>query len=346
MLAEWLERSLADGLSNCAVGSAQDVFHGQVSGGHYRLLGPGLLELRPNQSAANTSQNAEHQAPACVISVGIHGNETAPIELMGASLARLEAGLLQLGAPVLVILGNLAAIRAGTRFVETNLNRLFQRGLDSTGDEADRARTLMDTVDGFYKRHATHPRLHYDLHTAIRESRYPRFVVEPFADVQTNHRQWQWLAGADIQAVLHQHTHSWTFSHYTKHYHGAQAFTLELGSALPFGENNLAPLLPMGELLDALIEGREPARGSLSAMDFFRVEHELMRQSEDFRLCFADDTPNFSEFAPGTRLAEDGEAGAFTVGDRPLSVVFPNANVELGARAALLVTSTVPPQDD
>lgn len=346
MLAEWLEHSLADGLSSGTESSAQGVHRGQVSGGHYRLLGPGLLELLPDQTAADARQDAEHQAPACVISVGIHGNETAPIELMGARLARLEAGLLELGAPVLVILGNLTAIRAGTRFVETNLNRLFQRGLDSTGDEADRARTLMNAVDGFYERHATRPRLHYDLHTAIRTSRYPRFVVEPFAETQTHYRQWQWLAGADIQAVLHQHTHSWTFSHYSKHYHGAQAFTLELGRALPFGENSLAPLLPMGELLDALIEGREPARGLLDAMDFFRVEHELMRQSEDFRLCFASDTPNFSEFAPGTRLAEDGEAGAFTVGDHPLSVVFPNANVELGARAALLVTSAAPPQDD
>jgi succinylglutamate desuccinylase len=79
-------------------------------------------------------------------------------------------------------------------------------------------------------------------------------------------------------------------------------------------------------------------------MAFFRVEHELMRQSEAFRLCFADDTPNFTEFAPGTPLAEGSANDGFTVGQRPLRVVFPNANVELGARAALLV-SPVPPPD-
>ncbi len=73
-----------------------------------------------------------------VLSVGIHGNETAPIELLGASLARLEAGLLRLGSPVLVILGNLEAIRAGTRFVNTNLNRLFRRDLGEDGMEPDR----------------------------------------------------------------------------------------------------------------------------------------------------------------------------------------------------------------
>lgn len=344
MLAEWLELSLGQGLEPGSKDTTtKGAARGQVAGGHYRLLGPGLLELSPSRSDAvsedQPGDKPKEKAPACVISVGIHGNETAPIELLGATLARLEAGLLRLGAPVLMILGNLPAIRDGTRFVETNLNRLFRRDLETTGAEAERARLLMHEVDAFFARHAHHPRLHYDLHTAIRDSRYPRFVVDPFADTQTHYRQWQWLAGAGIQAVLHQHTHSWTFSHYSKHYHAAQAFTLELGRALPFGENDLAPLAPMGKLLDALLEGRDPQSASLDTLDFFQVEHELMRHCEDFRLCFADDTPNFSEFTPGTCLAEDAEAGDFVVGDTPLRVVFPNAKVELGARAALLVKS-------
>ncbi|WP_069384517.1 succinylglutamate desuccinylase [Halomonas caseinilytica] len=322
MLADWLERSLD--------GSASAPAQGDIPGGRFRFMGPGLLELTPDAPEAET--------PAVVLSVGIHGNETAPIELLGASLARLEAGRLRLGSPVLVILGNLEAIRAGARFVNTNLNRLFRRDLGEDGMEPDRARTLMDAVDAFYARHPDRARLHYDLHTAIRDSQYPRFAVDPFADTVTSPEQWQWLAGADIQAVLHQHDHSWTFSHYSKHYHGAQAFTLELGRALPFGANDLVPLAPMGQLLDALLEGREPASAPPSRMAFFRVEHELIRHAEGFQLCFPDDTPNFTEFAPGTRLSEDAEAGPFTVGDTPLRVVFPNARVELGARAALLVT--------
>lgn len=356
MLAEWLELSLENGLKAGSVHAPEDnITHGgrgRVSGGHYRLLGPGLLELSPNPPDAGAEGEPEDHhpdhrkdnAPASVISAGIHGNETAPIELLGESLARLEAGLLQLGAPVLVILGNLAAIRAGTRFIETNLNRLFRRDLDASGSEADRARTLMREVDAFYARHASRPRLHYDLHTAIRDSRYPRFVVNPFAATRTQYRQWEWLAGAGIQAVLHQHIHSWTFSHYSKHYHGAQGFTLELGRALPFGENDLALLAPMGRLLDALIEGREPERAAPDALAFFQVEHELMRYSEDFRLCFAEDTPNFSEFSPGTRLAKGTENGDFMVGETPLRVVFPNKKVELGARAALLVKPAPLPQ--
>ncbi|WP_280548046.1 MULTISPECIES: succinylglutamate desuccinylase [unclassified Halomonas] len=327
MLAEWLDQGLE--------GRTPSRAEGRVSGGRFRLAAPGVLELAPDAPATG--------ARACVLSVGVHGNETAPMELLGESLARLEAGLLRLGAPLLVILGNPEAIRRGERYVATNLNRLFRRDLDETGDEPDRARALMAAVDAFYARHPDRPRLHYDLHTAIRDSRFPRFVVEPFAETPTPPEQWRWLAAAGIQAVLHQHRHSWTFSHYAKHYHGAAAFTLELGRALPFGHNDLAPLAPMGRLLEALVEGRAPAEGDPGAMTFFRAQHELLRHGEAFRLCFPDDTPNFSEFPPGTRLAEDAVAGETRVGDTPLSVVFPNADVEIGARAALLVVPSPPP---
>ncbi|MGR2739194.1 succinylglutamate desuccinylase [Billgrantia sp. Q4P2] len=327
MLSEWIELSLED--------TAPKSRSGKLPGGTYTLHAAGILELTPLACG--------EAAHACVLSVGIHGNETAPIELLGECLARLEAGLLTLGAPVLVILGNLEAIHRAERYVNTNLNRLFLRDLDETGMEPDRARLLMRAVDAFFARHPERKRLHYDLHTAIRESRFPRFVVDPFADTVTRPEQWRWLAAADIQAVLHQHQHSWTFSHYSKHYHQAQAFTLELGRALPFGQNDLAPLRPMARLFEALIEGREPPGDAPERMRFFRVAHELIRHSDDFRLCFANDTPNFTEFKPGARLAEDAEAGPFVVEGEPLSVVFPNAAVELGARAALLARPAPPP---
>ncbi|MEQ5820351.1 succinylglutamate desuccinylase [Halomonas sp. SCS19] len=327
MLAEWLTASLeADASSPDRPIKGRE---GSLKGGRYRIEGPGLLRLIPDTVGAD--------ARACVLSVGIHGNETAPIELLGDCLARLEAGLASVGAPVLVILGNLEAIRRNTRFVETNLNRLFRRELDQPGDEADRARELMAAVDAFFADHSQLPRLHYDLHTAIRDSHYPRFVVDPFAETRTDSEQWHWMAGAGIQAALKQHQHSWTFSHYSKHYHGAQAFTLELGKALPFGHNDLEPLEPMGRLIQSLIAGQLPESGEIQQLDGFAVAVEVFRESEDFALCFADDIPNFTEFAPGTVVARDAQAGDTRIGDEPLKVVFPNARVELGARAALLV---------
>lgn len=303
---------------------------GQFASGSYQLHAPGVLELVPDRLAPD--------AHSCIFSTAIHGNETAPVELLGDWLSALEADIIKLGAPVLVILGNIPALRAQKRFIDTNLNRLFKRDLIDSGAEPDRARVLMAAVDQFFATHQALPKLHYDLHTAIRDSLYPRFVVEPFSSTATTFEQWQWLAAADMQAVLHQHQTSWTFSHYSKHYHQAQAFTFELGRVAPFGQNDMAALTPMLALLTALGEGKVPPQQAPGRMTFFQVEHELMREAEDFTLCFDTHTPNFTRFEPGTRLACDSVAGDFIVGDTPLHVVFPNASVAIGARAALLVT--------
>ncbi|MCL7929888.1 succinylglutamate desuccinylase [Halomonas llamarensis] len=330
MLNEWLDWTLE--------GAPTSHRQGSLSSGHYTLLAPGVLELTPFTYTKN--------AQACVFSAAIHGNETAPVELVGELLARIEANVLTLGAPVLVILGNLPALRAGQRFMTTNLNRLFERSMSATGHEPARARELMAQVDAFYARHDTLSPLHYDLHTAIRDSCYPRFVVEPYADTDTKPHQWRWLAAADMQAVLHQRGPSDTFSHYSKHYHGAQAFTFELGRVAPFGQNDLASLAPMLELLSALASGQAPAQAPPEQMAFFRVAHEIRRQSEDFQFYFADETPNFTAFSPGTLLAHDGKQGDIRVLEAPLHVVFPNANVDIGARAGLLVTSSAAPHND
>jgi succinylglutamate desuccinylase len=318
MLGQWLDWSLD--------GQLPAARQGAFASGTYCLHAQGVLELTPH----TPSQGAH----ACIFSAAIHGNETAPVELLGEWLSSLEAGSITLGAPVLVILGNLPALKAQQRFITTNLNRLFNRELAAEGDEPERARQLMAAVDDFYARQLGRPKLHYDLHTAIRDSRYTRFVVEPYADIPTAPEQWGWLAAADMQAVLHQHQHSWTFSHYSKYYHAAQSFTFELGRVAPFGQNDMASLQPM---MTALSEGRSPPSQPASHMLFFQVHHELIRQSDDFKLCFAEDTANFSRFDSGTLLAQDGKAGDFRVGDTPLFVVFPNAQVEVGARAALLV---------
>lgn len=320
MLSEWLDLTLASDRS--APPSA-----GTLRGARYRVLGCGILELTPEHRGSN--------ARSAVISAGIHGNETAPIELIGELLAALEAGQLTLGAPLLIILGNIPAIRAQTRFVTTNLNRLFQREMELEGEEPDRARELMRAVDAFFSRHVN-ARLHLDLHTAIRDSRYPRFAVVPFTESQPPSR-WPELAGAGMQAVLLQHRHSWTFSHYSRHYHGAEAYTLELGKVHPFGENDLDALADMRTWLAALAEGQAPETRDPASVPYFQVAHELMRHRTDFQLNFADDVANFTAFPTGTRLAEDAEAGPFIVEEAPLAVVFPNAHVELGARAALLV---------
>mgnify|MGYP003646515294 FL=1 len=143
MLDQWLDWSL-DGQLPAA---SQGVF----ASGTYHLHAPGILELTPN--------TASQSACACIFSAAIHGNETAPVELVGEWLSGVEAGSISLGAPVLVILGNLPALKAQQRFLTTNLNRLFSRELTAKGEEPDRARELMAAVDGFYARRSKLPKL-------------------------------------------------------------------------------------------------------------------------------------------------------------------------------------------
>ncbi|WP_110686042.1 succinylglutamate desuccinylase [Salinicola aestuarinus] len=328
MLDDWLTLTLA-------ATDAADTrpLEGKLAGGRYRMRGHGVLELTPRAPRPGVRP--------LVVSAGIHGNETAPIELVGELLAALEAGRLTLGAPLLVILGNVPAIRAGTRFIDTNLNRLFRRDLDATGDEADRARELMQAVDSFLTAHPERA-LHLDLHTAIRDSRYPRFAVVPHTDTATP-SSWPLLAEADMQAVLLQHQHSWTFSHYSRHYHGVEAYTLELGQVRPFGDNDLEALAGMRGLLARVTEGLDGPQTDYQALPFYRVAFELTRDVESFRFTFADDVANFTPFAAGERLTEAPGSEDFVVPDEPLAVVFPNARVELGARAALLVRRCEPP---
>lgn len=322
MLGHWLDWTLD--------GEQPSTCTGRFASGSYRLYAPGILQLIPDIVRPN--------AHACVFSAAIHGNETAPVELVGDWLCALEANTVQLGAPVLVILGNIPALQAQQRFISTNLNRLFKRDMTDEGAEPDRARELMTAVDDFFARNSELPKLHYDLHTAIRDSLYTRFIVEPYAESLTQPAQWTWLAAADMQAVLHQHRHSWTFSHYSKHYHAAQAFTFELGRVAPFGQNDRASLVPMLRLITALGAGNLPAGQAADCMAFFQVTNEVIRHAETFALCFDDDVPNFTRFEPGTCLVKDSVGGDFIVGDTPLHVVFPNANVAIGARAALLVS--------
>ncbi|GHC14651.1 succinylglutamate desuccinylase [Kushneria pakistanensis] len=291
---------------------------------------PGVLALMPKAP--------DPAAGATIISAGIHGDETAPIELFGELLAALDAGQLRVGAPALLIMGNRRAIAAGKRYIDTNLNRRFQRDTllrDDERLECLRARELMQAVDRFMT-DISGPVLHMDMHTAIRDSRYPRFAVEPFSETPTPDDVWQLLAEAGIQAGLSQHQHSWTFSHYTRHYHGAMSFTLELGRVAPFGSNDLEPLSPMLDLLRARIAGTSLKTAGRASLVRFEVVDEVMRESDDFSLCLADDIANFTEFAPGACLARDGIQGDWIVREAPVHVVFPNANVERGARALLL----------
>ncbi|MBM7455014.1 succinylglutamate desuccinylase [Oceanisphaera litoralis] len=279
-----------------------------------------------------------------VLSSGIHGNETAPIELCERLLNAILSGRLPCRQRLLFIFGNPAAMNLGVREVEENLNRLFS-GAHARGDrhnhERERAARLEQYVTRFFQARDGVERLHYDLHTAIRPSAYEKFAIYPFTHGAPYHRrQLAFLCSAGVDTILLAHGPTTTFSYFSARNLGAHAVTLELGKVMPFGQNEAGRFAAMECNLEQLISEPDwqPPVLDLNRIRVFRVCQEIIKQSEQFCFHFSDAVANFSTFPAGTLLAEDG-AQQWFVREREEAVVFPNAGVAKGQRAVLMVTA-------
>ena len=282
-----------------------------------------------------------------IISAGIHGDETAPIELLDKIISDIVTGELQPHIHCLFILGNPKAIGQQTRFIDENLNRLFADPAmdaekadvnESENYEAKRALTIMSVTERF----ATSMKrvVHYDLHTAIRASRYSKFGVFPYlpARLCPDH-QLAFLGRSGIEALLLQNKKSTTFSGWTSEQFNAESFTLELGKVRPFGENDLSLLSDLDAELRKLISNQkstpsrhpQPTKYPIQ----FNVVHEIINSGDNFQLNIAEDTPNFTEYTKGYELWRDNQ-NAYKVGDEPEVIIFPNSRVKPGQRAGLV----------
>lgn len=302
-----------------------------VGGVRMRWLGEGALEVRPPQGGDNGLD--------LLLSAGIHGNETAPIELLDELIRGIARGELKPRARILFLFGNPEAMRRGVRYVEQDVNRLFN-GLheQSGGVEALRACELERLAASFFSL-AERYRLHYDLHTALRGSKIEQFALCPFKEGRpTSRHELACLRTAGIRAALLQSKPSSVFSAYTRDKLDAEAFTLELGKARPFGQNQQVDLSALRTRLVQMIEGREPENedDSLEGLQLFSVAQELIKRSDSFVLHLAGDVENFSELEKGFLLAEDG-ATRWVVEQEGTRIIFPNPRVANGLRAGILI---------
>jgi succinylglutamate desuccinylase len=87
-----------------------------------------------------------------VLSCGVHGNETAPIEICENLVKNILLGEIIVKQRVLFLFGNLPAMDIAERFIEENMNRLFSgehQNLASgqqMNDERHRAKQLKISI--------------------------------------------------------------------------------------------------------------------------------------------------------------------------------------------------------
>jgi len=303
-----------------------------VDGVRMRWLAEGALEVRPPE--------ARDSGLDVLLSAGIHGNETAPIELLDRLLQAIARGTIKPRARILFLFGNPGAMRTGARYLEEDLNRLFNgRHESSSGPEALRACELERLAHAFFNVEGR-TRLHYDLHTAIRGSKIEQFALYPFKEGRAHSRnELARLQAAGMEAVLLQNKPSIVFSAYTYDRLGAEAFTLELGKARPFGQNAGVNVERLETRLTHIIEGTEPALEdvSLKGLQLFRVAREVIKHSDAFTFNLAADVENFSVLPKGYELARDSGDTTWVITEDGARIIFPNPQVAIGLRAGIII---------
>mgnify|MGYP003385104687 CR=1 FL=1 len=302
------------------------------------LLDTGVLVVEPKVIDSSTKD--------IVISSGIHGNETAPIEIVNRLVRAIIQDEIQVKNRTLFIIGNPVAMNISKRFEVENLNRLFCGKYKNIVDcyEKERAEKLEQYVGDFYRHKGSHNsrKYHYDLHTAIRESKYEKFAIYPFQDkTPWDKCQLEFLLACGVNTILFGHAPSGTFSYFSSATFQAHAFTVELGKVKAFGENDMTNFEAIENSLRQLIEDRPVQLTPFDNSNFtlFEVLGDITKSSDDFIFHVADDVSNFTDFPIGTLISEDGEKQYRTknIGE---SIVFPNANVSNGQRAGLMVVPT------
>ncbi|MGV3002207.1 succinylglutamate desuccinylase [Vibrio sp. E150_018] len=311
------------------------ITNGTIGEINWHWLDHGVMVIEPNEGEVSDREHV-------LLSAGVHGNETAPIELLDQLVNDLLNGRLKLNVKLMLMLGNPEAMRNGERYNDIDLNRLFSEHHQNYPSCAEtlRAERLEALTVQFFEP-AKCRKLHFDLHTAIRESHHVRFALLPYKESsQYSQKMCDWLSCSGVEAIVLNQAPSATFSYYSSEHCGADSCTLELGKAKPFGQNDLSQFTAIDSGLRQLIsKGLTGTESSQSDIKVYQVSQQLTKLSESFVMNFSDDVKNFTAFEQGEVLAVDGDT-IYRVQQSTEWVLFPNPKVRPGLRAGLMLVET------
>ncbi len=286
-----------------------------------------------------------------VYSCGIHGNETAPIEICDEMVSAILTGKLTIVHRLMVIFGNLPAMDIAERFIEENMNRLFDGEHSNTENknplnaERQRAKQLEEEVGAFFTASylvGKRQRFHYDLHTAIRDSKNEKFAVYPFTHGRPRKSsQVAFMGACGVHTILLSSTPTTTFSYFSCKHYKADAFTVELGKVKAFGQNDMSRFVEVRQTLTDFVSNSNFSLPDYDSDKFlvYKINQIIDKAKSDFKLNFEEDVPNFTDYQRGFILAQESGKQYVAQMDGE-AIVFPNADVEIGQRALLTVIPT------
>ncbi|MGL6261764.1 succinylglutamate desuccinylase [Vibrio sp. WXL210] len=302
-----------------------------ANGTTLKLLQRGVVECVPADFDPEVGKHI-------VVSTGIHGDETAPMELIDKIVEDIATGFQAIKQRTLFIIAHPEATILHQRCVDENLNRLFDNKTRPSSTESQIADNLKALIGEFFADTVPSNRWHLDLHCAIRLSKHYSFAVSPRSRHATRSKAlFDFVELCHVEAVLLSNAPSSTFSWYSAEKFAAQAMTIELGQVARIGENQLDKLVAFDMTLRDLIADA-PSEHHPRRVVHYRVSRTIVRINQDFDFMFGDDVENFTEFKHGEVFGHDGDKPLMAKNEGE-AVVFPNRHVEIGQRAALMVCS-------
>jgi len=234
-------------------------------------------------------------------------------------------------------------MRQGKRYVHDDVNRMFCGGYKNlpVTEESKRAEVLEQTVATFFQESSSQAkRYHYDLHTAIRASLLPTFALFPYQTHSYDADLTASLEAADLDALVYHNAVGKTFTHFTSENFKAASATLELGKALPFGQNDLSQFASIDEVIRNVVSEQALPVRNKPKIRVFQVSDSLIKKDEEFHMNLSAEAPNFSTFTKGEIIATQ-PSGNYVVEQDQVWILFPNPNVKIGLRAGLVLTETI-----